>query len=146
MLPWMPFVYQEQGIIIHGQPLQACKMLCFQHDGGRAKIRGLTSRELLGAARSGETLTACSALDAALVTCGVYSYCMLDLCAEIPLGIGRYRQNRTPADGEDCTLRFYYRGATDEGNLYDFILVGANGDSILEVAGYQTIRVEKVSG
>jgi hypothetical protein len=85
---------------------------------------------------------ACAALDAALVACSVYSYCMLQRCREVPAGVTRYRQTRLPLPGEDCTLRFFYRGVNKDGNLYDCTLLGANGDAILEVIGYQTIRVD----
>jgi len=143
VLGWSPFVYPSDLHIVHGAPLQACKMLAFQHDGGLAKIVGPSPRELFGAGRAGNIQIACAALDAIFVACGVYSYCMLERCREIPGGVARYRQVRLPVEGEDCTLRFFYRGTNKDGNLYDCTLMGASGDAILEVIGYQTVRMDR---
>ena len=139
---WTPFVYPKDSQIVHGAPLQACKALAFQHDGGLAKIAGTSPRELFGPRRSGDVKIACAAVDAGFVACSVYSYCMLERCREVPGGVTRFRQTRLPAVGENCILRFFYRGVNKDGNLYDFTVMGADGDAILEVIGYQTTRVD----
>jgi len=137
-LDWFPVAFPQDAVIVHGPSLQACKAAVCQHDGARAKIRGAAPATLLGGRAFDRLLLPCAELDACLFACGLYGYCMLERVRGVPSAITRYRQARLPQPGEECVLRVFYRESNDRGSVYDFFLVGAAKDMILEVQGYQT--------
>jgi len=130
-------VLPRAGITL--MPVQACKAAVCQRDGARAKIRGAAPATLLKGRASDRLPLPCAELDACLFACGLYGYCMLERVQGVPSAVTRYRQARLPQPGEECVVRVFYRESSDRGSVYDFFLVGAAKDMILEVQGYQTI-------
>ncbi|MGM0487266.1 MAG: beta-ketoacyl synthase N-terminal-like domain-containing protein [Planctomycetota bacterium] len=141
VLAWTPFVYPDQAQIVHGPPLQAFKKLDFMHGGGRAILSCGPTGELFGD-RPGDAVQVASALlDGCLVACGAYSYFMVNQKIEMPKGMESYRQARLPRPEEICTLRFFLGETMSEGHVYDFTLMGDQGDAIFQVEGYQSFQL-----
>ncbi|MCC6493949.1 MAG: KR domain-containing protein, partial [Pirellulales bacterium] len=138
---WTPFIYPVGSVVEHGACLQTFKSLNYEHGGGRAQI----SVERPGAAYAGrqaeDSLIAVEALDGCLVASGFFGYAMLGGRIGIPRRFGRITQIRAPRAHEICTLRFFYRGPSAEGDRFDFTLIGDDGASILAAEAYETSAI-----
>jgi len=137
---WTPFIYPEHVAIKHGAPLQTFKQLDFIHGGGRAMLICGQWRDLFGNRQGDPALVASATLDGCMVACGTFSFFMVHQTVELPKGIEAFRQVRLPRPSEHCIMRFYLRDLKDDGNTYDFALVGDQGDLIFEVEGYQSFQ------
>jgi len=137
---WSEVRYPDEGLAIyHGEPLRCFKELDFQHDGGRAKLVARDPLELAGQRQGTVWFLPSAVLDGCLYACGTYAFAMLERRVELPLGVDRLFFSRLPQEGEECTLRFYYRGPQGDGNRYDFTLLDSSGEPILAAEGYRTV-------
>jgi hypothetical protein len=70
-------------------------------------------------------------LDACFVACGIY--CLRKLQSPVLVhGVAHLRVGRPAEPGEECLLRYVWRGAEDPFQVFDFSLTGANGDPLLD--------------
>jgi hypothetical protein len=112
-----------------------------QRDGGRAKLIGAPPLQLAGKRSGLNWIVPSAILDGCMVACGGYSYFMMERRVEIPKSLDRFRFSRHPIEGEECVMRFFYRGTEENGSCYDFTLFGAIGDVIFSVEGYHTTLI-----
>ncbi len=141
VLAWTPFRYPDDFEIFHGPPLRALKQIDFVHGGGRAVLSCGPWQDLLGRRGGGSAMVNGALLDGCMATCGTFSYFMVNNKLEIPKSIASFRQARLARPGEVCTQRFFFRGPAAGGNLYDFTLIGEEGDAIFHVEGYQSTQL-----
>lgn len=142
-LGWNKFLYPESMTpLFHGPVFRTFEDLSFQHDGGRARLRGRPPLELAGSRSGTNWITPSSLLDGCLVCCLTYSYCMLEDRLEIPRRMGAVRLYRVPKVGELCKMRLYLRAYDANTTHYDFCVIGEDGRFILEVKDFQGIRIE----
>ena len=148
VLQWYPYHYREDIGIYHGAPFRTAEKVEFQRDGGRSVIVGKPKNELIGDRRGDGMVIACATLDGCAAVCGAYSYVMVEQsrgAASIVNAFSRYRQVRLPQAEEKCTMRFFYRQSHQDGDVYDFTLLGEPGDVVFDVVGYESVRFKERS-
>jgi hypothetical protein len=140
-LGWFPMQYPDTFAVQHGPKMQSLKNLFCQHDGGYGRIVAPAIAEL-AAQRGGEGWSLSPAvLDACLVACSTYSFVMCSQRVEIPKRFERLRFACLPREGEECIVRFYYRGNDAKASRYDFVLFGEDERVILRADGYESALV-----
>ncbi len=137
-LGWHPMAYPDDAPIFHGPRLRCLKQVGFQYDGGFGQIVAPAMDEL-GGPRKGRWIVPAAMLDACMVACGTFAYCMFAKRIEIPAGIDRLRLGRQPRDGEACVMRMFFRGQSGRIARYDFSLFGDDGQCLLAVDGYRAV-------
>jgi acyl transferase domain-containing protein/acyl carrier protein/NAD(P)-dependent dehydrogenase (short-subunit alcohol dehydrogenase family) len=138
---WFEQQYPEAGPMYHGQPLRVLKQYSCQYDGAFGQIAAPSPRGLAGPRSPEGWLLPLAVLDACVYSCGNFIFLQFAGALEVPHGFDHLQLARLPREGENCTLRLYFRGRQRRHSRFDFTLFGADGSVILAAKGYRTILV-----
>ena len=136
--------YQENGLLYHGAPLRCLKQWAFQYDGGWGQIVAPSLAELAGPRPASGWILPPAVLDACLYACGSFVFVQFGGQVEAPQGLERLVWTRQPKAGENCILRFYFRGRDQRHSRFDFTLFGEDQRPLLQANGFRMVRI--VSG
>ncbi|MDZ4657544.1 MAG: C45 family autoproteolytic acyltransferase/hydrolase [Bythopirellula sp.] len=140
-LGWHSFVYPDDGLLYHGPTLRCLKQFAFQYEGGWGQIVAPPLADLAGTRSDIGWILPAAMLDACVVCCGSFVFLQFGGQLEVPYGFEQIRWSRQPQPGEVCVARFYFRGRESRHSRFDFTLHGSDGEPLLQVVGYRTIRV-----
>ncbi|MFM7289955.1 MAG: polyketide synthase dehydratase domain-containing protein, partial [Planctomycetia bacterium] len=74
-------------------------------------------------------------LDGCIVACAVYSYILCGRRVEVPVAFDRLRIVSQPRGGEKCTARMLFRSQDQRESLFDLVLFGDDGRTLLAIDG-----------
>lgn len=140
-IEWNDFVYPKNLTLVHGPSLQTLKRMRRQGQGFLAELVAPHPQEL----RAGHWLVPAALLDGCLMACGTQAFLAHQGRVELPLGMERLVVHSIPGQGEVCRLSCQVLDQDETGSRYRFRLMGAEGQALLEVEGYQTMRLKQGS-
>jgi hypothetical protein len=145
-IPWTEFSYPDGGMVYHGPALRGVNATAFNEAGGWGRIAALPLRGLVGQTRvSNWTVPSC-VLDAALYACGVHLWVHGQGAISLPKQIDHLQLGRAAREGETCLVSFLCREITSDAAIYDFTLVGQDGELIAQARGYRKVILARGGG
>ncbi|MBM82804.1 MAG: hypothetical protein CMJ78_19765, partial [Planctomycetaceae bacterium] len=137
----IPMIWRDDLDIYHGPPFRLLNGFMHQMNGGWGALTA-TEVDEIGANRDGDAWQIhAPALDSCMVCCGVFVSLMFDMRVEIPHSIDELRFGRLPHTGENCRIRFHFGEHNEKHTSHDFSLFGENGDLLIRVRGYRSVRI-----
>ncbi len=133
--PFNPMIYPDDAPLVHGASFRGLKDLSLDRSGGWGRLVAPHGEGVaLPRGTRGWTVPV-EVLDGCLVACAVYSYLLCGRRVELPVRIERVRIAARPVAGEMCRMRLLLQAQSASESLYDFVVVGADGQAILAVEG-----------
>ena len=143
-----PFDYPDApaaraaGVIEHGPAFRRLTHLCIDGDAGSGRIVA-GPPDALGGRPGRPWLLPAAEFDACLVACAAHAAATRGH-AQLPVGFRRIVIGpRLPAAGEELMVQLrrmaaHETGMVETGTVYDFRLLGADGTTLLDVAGHDS--------
>jgi hypothetical protein len=128
----------------HGADLRCLRQVALDETGAAGRIVA-PSPASLGGARGASWLVPPAVLDACLVACGLFAVKVLGGLA-LPHGFDWLRLYRAPREGEQLTVRAWFRGREERSVRFDFVLYGEDAAPVLAAEGYSAMLVAGEGG
>ncbi len=137
-LEWHEVTYPARdALMYHGPPLRLLKRVAIEEGGGWGQIELPRQDELAGERDADGWLTPSAAIDACYYGCGVYTWVYTEGGVTVPDRLAELLLGRAGRPGERTTVRVECRELGAQHGVFDFALVGDDGEVILQVKGYR---------
>ena len=140
-LGWLASCYSENAPMYHGEPLRCLKQWAVQYDGGWGQIVAPSLAELAGRRPASGWILPPAMLDACLYACGSFLFLQFGGLVAVPQSLQRLAWTRQPKPGENCILRFFFRGCDRRHNRFDFALFGEDQRPLLQAQGFCMVQL-----
>jgi NAD(P)-dependent dehydrogenase (short-subunit alcohol dehydrogenase family) len=141
---WEMSFQDHEAVLCRGPVLRCLRRVQVDEEGGWGIVEAMPAEEIGGVSRPGQWIYRPAVLDACFYACAVHFRSMHEQSVPLPAGIALVRLGRAPRVGENCLLRFRFRGlepsgASTSSACYDFTLWGADNSVVFQVEGYRNL-------
>jgi len=138
---WQTRTGYESGTVFYGPALRELTDVCYLPDNSAwGKIHSPPLSAMLGNRSGDGWQTAAAVLDAVLLGCDLFAS-HLHQSQQYPHEIERLQFGRLPRAGEQCLSRTFFRGRDGRHFVFEFWLIGDDGDVIFQCEGCRFIDI-----
>jgi NAD(P)-dependent dehydrogenase (short-subunit alcohol dehydrogenase family) len=142
---WQTMKFPEDGRVYHGYPFRGLKEYALVDDGLWGTVTAPLVSDIAGERNADGWLLPSATIDAGLLGCDLYVWNAYR-SARLPQGFDRIRLARPLKDGEPLTFRMWLRSGMGPVIVADFVMIDAEGNTVLQVDGFRMVEVKSGTG
>ena len=137
-LAWHDISYPtREALMYHGAPLRLLKRIAIDEAGAWGQIQMPAHNKLAGERNAAGWKTPSAAIDACYYACGIFVWVCAEQGVTVPDSLAELRLGRVPRPSEATVVQVVCRELAPKHGVFDFTLVGDDGEVIFQATGYR---------